>query len=92
MKPRTTTPPPGQGVLFRNLAIGRVAKTSHTWLRQALQLCTAGAMVRHVPPTFTGEDLSLAIIGRIGKPPHPNARGALVMRLVQSELIARTGA
>jgi hypothetical protein len=48
-------------------------------------------MVRHVPPTFTGEDLSLAIIGRIGKPPHPNARGALVMRLVQSELIARTG-
>jgi hypothetical protein len=61
------------------------AVTQARWLR-------AVALGKGDLGDFLGEDLRLVIGAEIGQPTHPNAWGALIMRLAKEGLIEKTGA
>lgn len=70
----------------RDEGIAKVLDSNGTWADTAY--CAA---IQLPKGEYTGEDIRLAITETAGEPSHPNAWGALVNRLVKSEVITATG-
>jgi len=80
-----------QGQLFRDEAINRVIANNDTWFERAMALIALPEFRVDIPAKFTGEDLTLAVIAKIGQPAHHNARGAVMMTLAKRQTIRKTG-
>ena len=72
----------------RNNGMDKVARNNKDWLVKAVGLCYE---IRHKWPTFTGEDIGQEVSKEIGPPYDGHAIGMLTSKLLQLNMIVRTG-
>ena len=75
------------GMGLRDEGIETVVENSRSWQDMALDI------VKSMPDgELMGEDIHRKVQAAIGEPHHPNAYGALIMKAIRADFLAKTGA